>query len=52
MQQIFLKKLTVSQLAKKFLASYGIKKPITTYTTAHHLTLSYAMSKKYINAII
>ena len=42
--RILLEKLTSSQLVKKFPAFYGIRKFITAFTTARHLSLSWASS--------
>jgi len=39
-----LEKLTGSQLVKKFLIFYGTRRFITVFTTAHHLSLSWASS--------
>jgi len=36
MEQSLLEKLTVIQLFKKFLASYGTRRFITVFTTASH----------------
>jgi hypothetical protein len=38
--RIFLKKLIVSQLIRKFPAFYGIRRFIPTFTRARHLSLS------------
>jgi len=38
--RVFLEKLTVSQLVKKFPTLYGTRKFITAFTSAHHLSLS------------
>jgi len=43
-QQVLLEKLTGFQLVKKFPAFYGTRKFITTFTSAHHLSLSWASS--------
>jgi len=40
--RVHLEKLTGSQLIKKFPAFYGTQRFITTFTTAHHLSLSWA----------
>jgi len=37
---VFLEKLTVSQLVKKFPAFYGTRRFITAFATARHLSLS------------
>jgi hypothetical protein len=39
MQQALLEKLTGSQLIKKFPTFYGIRRFITAFTTARHLSL-------------
>jgi len=36
---VFLEKLTSLQLIKKFLTSYGTRRFITAFTSAHHLSL-------------
>ena len=38
--KVLLKKLTGSQLVKKFPAFYGTRMFITAFTNAHHLSLS------------
>jgi hypothetical protein len=40
--EVLLEKLTVSQLVKKFSTSYGALKFIAVFTTAHHLSQSWA----------
>ena len=40
--RVFLEKLTGSQLVKKFPAFYGTQKIITAFTSARHLSLSWA----------
>ena len=42
--QSLLEKLTGSQLVKKFPSFYGIRRFITTFTSARHLSLSWAIS--------
>ena len=42
--RVLLEKLTVSQLVKKFPTFYGTRKFITAFTTARHLSLSWARS--------
>jgi len=37
--RVLLEKLTGSQLVKKFPAFYGTRRFITTFTSAHHLSL-------------
>ena len=41
---VLLEKLTGSELVKKFPAFYGIRRFIIAFTTAHHLSLSWASS--------
>ena len=41
---VLLEKLTSSQLVKKFPTFYGTRRFITTFTSAHHLSLSWARS--------
>jgi len=43
-RRVPLEKLTGFQLVKKFFAFYGTQKFITTFTSAHHLSLSWASS--------
>jgi hypothetical protein len=43
-QRLTVEKLTVSQLVKKFPAFYGTRRFITAFTTARHLSLSWASS--------
>jgi hypothetical protein len=38
--RVFCEKLTGSQLVKKFPPFYGTRRLITTFTSAHHLSLS------------
>jgi len=40
---VLLEKLTLTQLVKKFLASYGTRSFIAVFTTAHHWSLCWAM---------
>ena len=42
--RVLLEKLTGSQLVKKFPAFHGIRRFITAFTTARHLSLSWAIS--------
>jgi len=42
--RVLLEKLTGSQLVKKFLTFYGTRRCITTFTSARHLSLSWASS--------
>jgi len=42
--RVLLEKLTVSQLVKKFPAFYGTRRFITAFTSARHLSLSWAWS--------
>jgi hypothetical protein len=42
--RVFLEKLTSLQLVKKFAAFYGTRRFITTFTSARHLSLSWASS--------
>jgi len=43
-KKVFPEKLTVSQLVKKFPAFYGIRRFITAFTSARHLSLSWDRS--------
>jgi len=47
--RVLLEKLTVSQLVKKFSTFYGTRRFITAFTSAHHLSLSWARSIQYMN---
>jgi len=40
--RVLLEKVTLCQLAKKFFVFYGIRRCITAFTSAHHLSLSRA----------
>jgi hypothetical protein len=42
LDRVLLKKLTVTQLVKKFPAFYGTRRFITMFTTARHWSLSWA----------
>ena len=44
--RVLLVKLSISQLVKKFTAFYGTRRFITTFTSARHLSLSWARSIK------
>ena len=46
--RVLLQKLTSSQLVKKFSAFYRTLKFITTFTSAHHLSLFWAISIQYM----
>ena len=47
-RRVLLEKLTGSQLVKKFPAFYGTRKFITAFTSARHLSLSWARSTQSI----
>ena len=47
--RVLLEKLTVSQLVKKFLIYYGTPRFITAFSTARHLSLSWASSIQSIS---